>query len=151
MFKILRGGSFGNRPHFWGDLLSAGSIATLFSGIPSTLYAVLSGTDPWQAMRAAGAMLIPADSAFPLLLMAAALVHCTISFLWAALLVLILPPEHVILSSLVSAALIGVFDLLIVGQLLDTIYALPFWPQMADHLLWGALLGAILHVRVQGR
>jgi hypothetical protein len=37
------------------------------------------------------------------------------------------------------------------GRLLDTIYALPFWPQMADHLLWGALLGAILHLRVQGR
>jgi hypothetical protein len=28
---------------------------------------------------------------------------------------------------------------------------LPFWPQFADHLMWGALLGATLQYRQGGR
>jgi hypothetical protein len=72
------------------DLCFAWLMATLFSGIPSTVHALVVGTDPLEATRAAGAMLLP------------------------------------------------------------TVAALSLWPQFADHLAWGALLGATLQLRSRG-
>jgi hypothetical protein len=43
------------------DLFCA-RLTALFSGAPSTLYAVVSNTDPLEATRAAGAMLVPRNA-----------------------------------------------------------------------------------------
>jgi hypothetical protein len=44
------------------DLVHAWLLATLLSGIPSTTYALLTGNDPLEATRAAGAMIGRPDS-----------------------------------------------------------------------------------------
>ena len=130
---------------YFRDLLAAGTAATLVSGIPSTVYAWLSGGDPLEATRAAGAMLIPAVSPLTQLLVAAAIVHVAISFFWAAILVAVLPRTHILVSATAAAALIGFVDLRLIAPLLfPEVAALAFVPQMADHLMWGASLGWVL-------
>jgi hypothetical protein len=119
-------------------------VATLFSGAPSTLYALATGGDPLQATFAAGQMLI--DSASPsALIAAAALVHGAVSAFWALVVGRLLPPRHTALWAIVLSAAIGLLDLcLIAPRWFPGIAALAFWPQMADHLMWGACLGGTL-------
>ena len=134
-----------SRRRYLGDLLAAGTAATLFSGLPSTLYAFVRHEDISEATRAAGAMLISPGSSMLELFQAAAVVHTTISFFWAALLVRFLPRRHVILGSVTAATAIGVFDLKVVAPLMfPEVARLPFWPQMADHLMWGLCVGVAL-------
>ena len=97
-----------------------------------------------EATRAAGAMLISPLASDLALFSAAALVHCTVSLFWAAILVWLLPRKRVVLESLIAAALIALLDLRIIGPLFPQVYALPFWPQFADHLAWGASFGTAL-------
>jgi hypothetical protein len=130
---------------YWRDVLAAGWIATLVSGTPSTLYALLTGNDMTEATRAAGAMLVSASSSMPVLFLAAAVAHTSISFFWAAILVRILPRRHVVPWATAAAALIGVLDLrLIAPAFFPEVANLDFAPQMADHLMWGASLGWVL-------
>jgi hypothetical protein len=115
--------------------------ATLLSGIPSTLYALATGGDPLQATRAAAAM-------FPLsgnLFVDAALVHGSVSLFWAAMLWRTLPRRHTAAWAIAAAALIGIVDLLLIApRFFPEVAALDFWPQMADHLMWGACFGLVL-------
>jgi hypothetical protein len=80
--NLRKNGSSGRLQNsaYASDLLVAGLAAALLSGIPSTLYALVTGTDVTEATRAAGAMLIPASSTIPALFAAAAVAHLTISF-----------------------------------------------------------------------
>jgi FtsH-binding integral membrane protein len=134
------------------DWLVAGAAATLLSGIPSTLYSMLTGADVLAPTRAAGRMLVPAGASELQLFVAAALVHTAISFFWAALLILMLPRKHVTLWSVIAAALIGVLDLCIIAPLFfPEVAALAFWPQMADHVMWGASFGLALAHRWRAR
>jgi hypothetical protein len=68
------------------DLFVAWLAATVFSGLPSTLYALVSGADPLEATRAAGAMLLPA-----------AIVHPLGSLFWVAVFGCLLPRRRVAL------------------------------------------------------
>ena len=43
-----------------------------------------------------------------------------------------------------AATAIGVFDLKLIGPLFPAIEALSFWPQMADHIMWGLAVGLVL-------
>ena len=132
---------------FLADLFSAGSAATLLGGLPSTLYALWTGGDPLEAIRAAGTMIVAPDSSATRLFAAAVLVHCAVSFFWAAVLIRLIPRTCNILCFAVAAALIGEFDLQVIGRHFAAIAALPFWPQLADHALWGTLLGGVLLLR----
>jgi hypothetical protein len=124
------------------DLLYAWLLATLLSGIPSTLYALLSGGDPTEPTRAAGAMLLPSETGWPKLLLAAALAHGAVSLFWASILWLILPSRHTTWWALVASAAIAVLDLRIIAPVLfPEVAGLAFWPQFADHLMWGACVG----------
>ena len=126
------------------DALIAGGCAALFSGIPSTLYAWLTGGDVMEATRAAGAMLIPASSSDRELFLAAALVHGAVSLFWTSILVPLLPRRHTVAWATLALACVALLDLRVIGQLFPEILALPFWPQFADHLAFGAILGADL-------
>lgn len=134
-----------------GDLLRdafvAGGCAALLSGIPSTLYAWLTGGDPMEATRAAGAMLISATSGDTKLFIAAALVHTSVSLFWALVLVLVLPRRYTLGWAIAALACIAVLDLRVIGRLFPEILALSFWPQFADHIAFGAVLGAVLTYR----
>jgi hypothetical protein len=140
------------RQAYLRDLLWAGAAATVFSGIPSTLWALARGDDATEATRAAGAMLVPADSSFVALLAAAAIVHTVISFFWAAILMRVLPRRHVMPGAIGAALMIGVLDLKLIAPLFfPEVAALAFLPQMADHAMWGAMLGAVLAYRWRGK
>ena len=130
---------------YLGDLLVSGSAATLLSGLPSTLYALYRHEDVSEATRAAGAMLISPGSSMLELFQAAAVVHVGISFFWAALLVRFLPRRHVVSSAIAAAIAIGLFDLRVIAPFMfPEVAKLAFWPQMADHVMWGASLGLAL-------
>lgn len=130
------------------DLLYAWLIATVFSGLPSTLHALVTGADPLEATRAAGAMLVPLDAGTPTLVAAAAVVHPAVSLFWTAVFAWLLPRRHVALWAVAGSAAVALLDLRVIAPLVfPSVAALPFWPQFADHLLWGALLGGTLQAR----
>jgi hypothetical protein len=136
------------RSRYVGDVLAAGIAATLFSGLPSTIVALVRHEDVSEATRAAGAMLISPASSMLELFEAAAIVHVTISFFWAALLVRLLPRRHVIIAAIAAELAIGVFDLRVVAPLLfPEVARLALWPQMADHAMWGLCVGVALASR----
>ena len=130
------------------DLLYAWLVATVFSGLPSTLHALVTGGNPLEATRAAGAMLVPAATDTLALVAAAAIVHSGVSLFWAAVFAWLLPRRHAATWAVVGSAAVAVLDLQLIAPLLfPAVAALPFWPQFADHLMWGALLGGTLQMR----
>jgi hypothetical protein len=133
------------------DLMAAWLVATVFSGAPSTLYALATGGDPGEATFAAGRMLV--DSTSPVVLFAAAaLVHPVISAFWAAVAGLVLPRRHTALWAMAFAAAVGILDLLLIApRWFPEVAALAFWPQMADHLMWGACIGGTLDALARRR
>ena len=132
---------------YLGDVVTAGACAALFSGVPSTLYAWITGGDVLEATRAAGSMLISANSSDRHLIMAAAIVHLSVSLFWAAVLTWLLPHRRTVLWAMIALAAIALLDLRLIGRIFPEIYALPFWPQFADHLAFGAILGGTLKWR----
>ena len=129
----------------------AATAATLLGGIPSTLAAWLAGGDVTQAVRAAGAMLLRADAGTADLLVTGALLHGAISFFWASVLMVTLPRRRIIVWAVVAGTIIGVVDLRLIGRAFPEIYALDFWPQLADHVAWGLTVGLVLHYRAVRR
>ena len=140
---MLRTPAFSTR-----DLGYAWLVATLLSGAPSTLHALATGADPLAATRAAGTMLVSPQSSFAVLFAAAALVHPAISAFWTLVFGRLLPRRRVAAWSLLGAVAVAWLDLrLIAPWLFPEVAALPFWPQFADHLMWGACLGLTLQWR----
>ena len=129
-------------------LLYAWLAATLLSGIPSTLYAFATGGDPLEATRAAGAMLLPSETALPKLLIAAGVVHAIVSLFWTVVLGFALPRRYVAAWAVLASMAIAILDLRIVAPgFFPEVAALAFWPQFADHLMWGACFGLTLQLR----
>jgi hypothetical protein len=149
--RLSRPNQVTDRVQFWKDVFIAGGCAAALSGIPSTVYAWWTGRDVLEATRAAGAMLIRADSSDPALFASAAVVHGSISLFWAVVLALLLPRRHLLLGSLAALAAIAFLDLRLIGPLFPEVYALPFWPQFADHLAFGAVFGVMLDWRIRRR
>lgn len=105
------------------------------------MHALVTGRDVLEATRAAAAMLPLSGHWF----VDAALVHGSVSFFWAIVLWLTLPRRHAVVWAVVAAALIGLLDLgLIAPRFFPEVAALEFWPQMADHLMWGLCFGGVL-------
>ncbi|NML18740.1 hypothetical protein HHL10_27605 [Azohydromonas sp. G-1-1-14] len=129
---------------FWAWL-----IATVFSGIPSTAYALLTDADPMEATWAAGGMLLSMSAPPVQLFMAAGVAHGTVSAFWTLVFSRLLPRRHVLPWALAGSAAVALLDLrLIAPPLFPSVAALAFWPQFADHLMWGALLGGTLRWRL---
>ena len=137
--------------YLWRDTVVAGTCAALLSGIPSTLYAWITGGDVMEATRAAGAMLIPPMSTDAELFIAATFVHVGVSLFWTLVLVPLLPQRHTLIWAIVALACIAVLDLRVIGLLFPEIFALSFWPQFADHIAFGAVLGSVLVYRRRRR
>jgi hypothetical protein len=133
------------------DALWAALPAALLSGAPSTLWALVTGADPLAAARAAGNLLLPATAAASSLLIAGALAHAAISIAWAIVLAFLLPRRHTVLVATLAGAAIAALDLGIVGRLFPLIAELAFLPQLADHLAYGAIAGAVIARRRRAR
>jgi hypothetical protein len=119
-------------------------VGAIPSGIPSTFHALVAGRSPLQAAAAAGSLALPReDRALPLLA-AAIPVHLAISLGWGAVLAALLPRRRTVLWGAAAGAAIAVLDLRILGRGRARIRALPFLPQLADHVAFGAIAGWVL-------
>jgi hypothetical protein len=129
------------------ELTVAWLAATLLSGVPSTVYALASGGDPLEATRAAGAMLLPLTSPLPVLLVTAAAVHATVSLFWTLVFGWVLPRRRLLVWSVLGSAAVAGLDLRVIAPVLfPSVTVLEFWPQFADHLMWGACFGLTLQL-----
>ena len=132
---------------FWTDSLSAAVLAGVLGGIPSTAWALVTRGDAWEATLAVGAIVLGSDAPFSKLIAAAIVFHGVMSFFWAAVLCAYLPAGRRVLWGLIAGALIAVLDILLIGQAIPAIRALAFVPQLADHLMFGVLVGAVIDHR----
>jgi hypothetical protein len=133
--------------------LTAGAVAAVVSGAPSTLHAVLTGRDPLAAARAAGNLVLPAEASPGRLLLAGAAVHAVVSLGWGTVLGMALTrrparraacPESAAAWGALAGLAIAAADLGLVGRRLPLVRALPLLPQVADHLAFGAVTGAVV-------
>lgn len=124
--------------------LVAGTVGAIVGGIPSTAYALATGRDPLEASYAAGALLLPHEERSGRLLISAAVAHGTISLFWGLVLVRMLPRRHPVLGGTVAGLAIAAFDLGTAGRRVERIRRLPLGPQLADHAVYGAAVGAVI-------
>jgi hypothetical protein len=131
----------------------AGAIAAVLSGAPSTVWSVAAGADPLEPSLAAGSVLLPTSTSKVRLLGGAAALHVSLSLGWAQ--VLAVAPGRPHRSRVAGAAwgagcglLIAALDLGLAHAVrsprLQGVRALPVLPQLADHLAYGGVVGALL-------
>lgn len=132
------------RPHAVADGVVAGGVAAVVSGTPSTVHALLTGGDPFEATLAAGTLVLPHESRPLALLLAAIPAHTAISLGWGTVLALALPRRRTVAAGALAGLVIAALDLGVVGRRLRRIRALPTWPQVADHVAYGAVVGAVV-------
>jgi hypothetical protein len=124
--------------------LVAGSVAAVLSGIPSTAYALATGRDPLDATLAAGSLLLPGETDRAKLVAAAVPVHVAVSLGWGLVLANTLPRRRTVPVGAVAGAGIYALDMLGPGRAFARVRALPRWPQLADHVAYGAVVGWVL-------
>ncbi len=103
------------------QVVRAALVASVLSGAPSTLHALVSGGDVLASTRAAGTLLPGRRD--PPGVVAGAVAHGVTTVVWVGIAALIAPRRA------------------------PAIAALPQGPQWADHLAFGALVGACLSER----
>lgn len=123
--------------------MRAGLVAAAVSGTPSTAYALATGRDPLEATKAAGALIVGDDAPGWAQLAAAVPVHAAISLFWAATLERALPRRHRIAWGAAGGLAIAAVDLGVIGRRSPAMRRLPLVPQLADHALFGAIVGAL--------
>src|SRR3954468_3931642 len=117
--------------------------AAVVSGVPLTVHAVATGRDPLAATRAAGSLLVGEDAPAPAQLAAAVPVHLALSWFWATALERALPARDRVVWGAVGGLAIAALDLGAIGRRRRAIRRLPLVPQLADHVLFGAVVGAL--------
>ena len=122
--------------------IRAAAWAAALSGTPSTLHALATGRDPLEATLAAGTIPLPRETRRGRLLAASVPVHLALSLGWSLALERagVRGAGHGALAGLA----IGVLDVGVIGRRYPSIRALPLLPQLADHALFGAVVGAVL-------
>ena len=106
-----------------------------------------AGGDVLASTRAVGRVVLPHAEADSALELAGVAVHLAISLGWGVVLAAALPRRHPAVAGAVAGLLIAGVDLGILGRRLPTIQALPLVPQVLDHVLYGAVVGAALSRR----
>jgi hypothetical protein len=127
--------------------VEAGLVAAAVSGVPSTLVTLARGEDVLMGARAAGTLLLPRETRTLSLLAAAVPVHLALSLGWAAVLDRALPRKNEPLAGALAGLGIAALDLAVIGRRLPAIRELPQARQWADHLAYGAAVGAVLQRR----
>jgi hypothetical protein len=133
-------------------IVRAAAVAAVVSGAPSTAHAVVTGRSPFGALRAAAA-LVPAGARSSGVAEAGRglAVHAAMSLGWTAVLASVLPRRGTVLWGAVAGGAIAALDLGIVGRRIPAIAELPTAPQVADHVVFGAVVGLMFsHPRAPG-
>ena len=134
-----------------GDGLIAGAVAAVLSGAPSTLHALLVGASPWEATLAAGTLVLPRETRPLPLALAAVPAHLAISLGWGVVLALALPRRRAVPAGALAGIVIAGLDLGVLGPRFPRVPRLPTVLQIADHVAYGAMVGAVLAHRRAGR
>jgi hypothetical protein len=124
----------------------AGAVAAVPSGLPSTLHALATRRDPLEATKAAGSLLLRHEARTLPLVAAAAPVHAALSLGWGVVLGTVLRRPTPFRGALCGLA-IAALDLGVIGRRVPRVRALPLAPQLADHVVYGAVVGAVLRGR----
>lgn len=133
------------------DALVAGAVAAVLSGAPSTAYLLATRSDPLKGALAAGTLLLPKEERTAPLLLAGTVAHLGLSFGWALVLAAVLPRRRTVAVATLAGLGIAALDTGLIGQRLPRIRELKVGPQVADHLAYGATVGAVLSRRRSGR
>ena len=126
------------------DVLVAAVAGAASSGAPSTAHALATGGHPLEAARAAGTLVVPSASSTPALLVGAGVAHGAISLWWAAVLAVVLPRRGTAAWGAAAGIAIAALDLGVIGRRIPAIRALAVGPQVADHVAFGVVVGAVL-------
>lgn len=124
--------------------IRAGVVAGVVSGAPSTVHALVTRRDPLAATRAAGALLLPRETRSVPLLLAAVPVHFGISLGWGIVLARVLPRRATVAWGALAGLAIAALDLNVPGARTAAVRELVTWPQVADHVAFGAVAGAVV-------
>jgi hypothetical protein len=73
-------------------------------------------------------------------------VHLGISLAWTLVLERVLPRRHGVFWGAAAGAVIALLDLQVPGRRTAAVRRLVVWPQVADHVVFGAVVGG--HLRV---
>jgi hypothetical protein len=121
-------------------------VAAAFSGVPSTVHALLVGHSlrsasvyVREATCAAGTLLPPGRPG----LLRGAIVHVGVSAACGEVLARTLPQHRSVAWGAVAGLAIGAANLGLVGRRFPAIRALPLIPQLADHVAFGALFALV--------
>jgi hypothetical protein len=120
--------------------MTATAIAAVLSGAPSTAHALATGADPLAAARAAGTILPGRRAGRG----RGVVVHLAVSALWGVVLSAILPRRWTAAWGALAGLAIAGLDLGLIARRFPAIRALPPVPQVADHIAFGAIVGALL-------
>ena len=120
------------------EVLAAALVAGTVSGAPSTVLALATGRSPLDATRAAGALLGKPS------VVRGGIAHVGITLWWVAVLAAVLPRGREVPGGLAAAAGIHGLDMGVIGRRFPPLAALPQFPQLLDHLAFGAATGATL-------
>jgi hypothetical protein len=123
------------------DGLVAAAIAGIVSGAPSTAHSLYNKRSVFTATRAAGTLLGRPSVARGIA------AHVALSVSWGLVLTRVLPRDHRALAGALAGAAIAALDLGLVGRRIPAIRALPQLAQWADHVVFGAMFGAVLDAR----
>lgn len=126
-------------------------MAAVVSGAPSTVHALWAGRDPLEATLAAGSIVLPDEQRRGRLIASAGLTHGAISLFWGLVLARVLPRSHTTSCGAAAGLAIAAIDLGLIGRRFPRLRALPAAPQVADHLVFGAVVGAVVARRRRER
>ncbi len=121
-------------------------MAALFSGLPSTVYALRTGGGFRSAVRyvydatcAVGTLVPPGRPGF----MRGAIVHLGISVALGEAFARTLPQRGSVVWGATAGLATGVVNVGMVGRRFPAIRALPIIPQLADNVAFGVLFAAV--------
>jgi hypothetical protein len=135
-----------------GQLLLAAIVAGTLSGVPSTSHALVTGRDPIDSIRAAATLIPGSEARSPTReVFTGIAVHGVLTLAWTAALTAALPYRHSVSWGAVAGLGIAALDLGLVGPRFPAIAALPVGGQIADHVVFGALVGLVRSRRTPDR
>jgi hypothetical protein len=135
-------------------VMEATLLAATFSGLPSTLHALIkqrslrsAAAYVYDATRAVGTLVPPGRPGFG----RGMAVHLAISMLCGETLARTLPSDHSAEWGAAAGGLIGVIGVGVIGRSFPAISRLPLVPQLADNVMFGAVFGLVLDRRNRRR
>ncbi|MBC8872536.1 MAG: hypothetical protein H8E44_24140 [Planctomycetes bacterium] len=146
------------RVHFrqWmTDTVLAAIIAGLLGVLPSTVWAFFSGARVEEALLVPGELFVGRNAWIGTKIFVTIVVHGGMSLFWAGVLCALLPRRRPVINALGAGFSIAVLDLLVIAQAFQAVHSVvllhraldSFWPWLADHLVFGAVVGAVVAFR----